>query len=305
MSLNLGNLEATLKLNTAQFTRGLKDAKASLSSASSSMSGGFRGIAASMKPVAIGLAAVTAAATAAALAFGKMTSVLAKAQMEYESLDRLMLFGAGTTERANKDFTNLKAISSELGTDLGELAKAYSKLSAAAKGTKITHDEIITTLKGVSQAGLAMGANAEIMKRVFNALQQMGSKGVISMEDLRQQLGEGLPMAIGAMARAFGISVGAMNELIGQGKITSEAVVILGAQLQKETAEVAAKATNSMAAMVSRMKTAWFELKRVFLTGQIGAPVGAEMVTVGKIIEAVTKALIWVQPIVIAIKNYF
>jgi tape measure domain-containing protein len=305
MSLNLGSLEATLRLNTAQFRKGLLSASNTLNKHTSGMKGGFGALAKSMGPVTMGLAAVTAAATAAALAFGKMTSTLAKTQIEFESIDRLILFGAKTTQRANQDFASLKNISKDLGVDLAELSKAYAKLTAAAEGTVITHDEVIATLKGVSQAGLAMGANAEIMKRLFIGLQQMVGKGVISMEELRQQVGEALPIAIGAMSRALGISVKSMIDLISEGKVTSEAVVLLGAQLQKETQAVADSAKNAMVAMVARMKTAWFELKRVFLTGQLGAPVGAEMVTVGKIIEAVTKALIWMQPIVIAIKNYF
>lgn len=305
MSLNLGSLEAVLRLNTAQFSRNLKKASSDLSKNTSGMGKAFAGVAASIGPVSIALTAVAAAATGAALAFGKMTSVLARTQIEYESIDRLMLFGAKTTERANQDFAKLTKISQSLGVDLGDLATSYARLTAAAEGTKITHDEVIATLKGVSQASLVMGLDAATMSRVLQGVQQMASRGVISMEELKQQVGEALPIAMGAMSRALGISVAALTDLVSQGKVTSEAVVLLGAQLQKETQEAAKQAENSMVAMVSRMKTAWFELKRVFLTGKIGAPVGAEMVTVGKVIEMVTKMLINMQPLVVQIKNYF
>lgn len=52
------------------------------------------------------------------------------------------------------------------------------------------------------------GKSSEELKRASVAIQQMAGKGVISMEELRQQFGEAVPDAMGMMARAASVSMG-------------------------------------------------------------------------------------------------
>jgi tape measure domain-containing protein len=53
----------------------------------------------------------------------------------------------------------------------------------------------------------AFGGTDDVLKRATIAIQQMSGKGVIQMEELRQQLGEAMPRAVELMARSMGVSM--------------------------------------------------------------------------------------------------
>ncbi|EFW1237941.1 tape measure protein, partial [Shigella sonnei] len=56
------------------------------------------------------------------------------------------------------------------------------------------------SLKALVDSVARFGGNSELLKRAAVAVQQMSGKGVVSMEELRQQLGEAVPNAMQAMA---------------------------------------------------------------------------------------------------------
>lgn len=68
----------------------------------------------------------------------------------------------------------------------------------------------------------AFGGTDQNLERAAVAIQQMAGKGVVSMEELRQQLGESVPMAINAMADALGTSYSELVKQISLGRVKSE-----------------------------------------------------------------------------------
>lgn len=80
-------------------------------------------------------------------------------------------------------------------------------------------------MKGGLQAlvdGVAkFGGSGETMKRASVAIQQMMGKGVISMEELRQQLGEAVPTAMADMATGMGLSMAALTKAVSKGTVES------------------------------------------------------------------------------------
>lgn len=65
----------------------------------------------------------------------------------------------------------------------------------------------------------AFGGTDEVLKRASVAIQQMAGKGVISMEELRQQLGEAIPTAMPIMAEQLGMTVQEMVDIISKGQL--------------------------------------------------------------------------------------
>ena len=59
------------------------------------------------------------------------------------------------------------------------------------------------SLKALVDSVARFGGDSELLKRAAVAVQQMSGKGVVSMEELRQQLGEAVPNAMQAMADAL------------------------------------------------------------------------------------------------------
>jgi len=93
-----------------------------------------------------------------------------------------------------------------------------------------------------------------------NATQQMISKGVISSEELRQQLGESLPGAFQIAARAMGVTTQELSKILEQGQVLSEDFLPKFAQqLSAETANGVAGAANSSVSAVTAFNNAVFE----------------------------------------------
>lgn len=66
------------------------------------------------------------------------------------------------------------------------------------------------------------GGNSDIMKRATIALQQMAGKGVVSMEELRQQLGEAIPTAMKNMADGMGVTLSKLTKQVSNGTVEAQ-----------------------------------------------------------------------------------
>ncbi|WP_339118977.1 tape measure protein [Halomonas sp. BMC6] len=77
------------------------------------------------------------------------------------------------------------------------------------------------SMKALTDAVATFGGNGDILHRASIAIQQMVGKGVISMEELRQQLGEAVPSAMAIMARSMGLSMSELVVKIESGTVES------------------------------------------------------------------------------------
>nr|EIW0138695.1 tape measure protein [Klebsiella pneumoniae] len=83
------------------------------------------------------------------------------------------------------------------------------------------------------------GGDSELLKRAAVAVQQMSGKGVVSMEELRQQLGEAVPNAMKAMADAAGITMGELTKAVSSGTVEAKqalSLMFVGLRAENENA---------------------------------------------------------------------
>ena len=95
------------------------------------------------------------------------------------------------------------------------------------------------------------------------AVTQIMAKGTFSAEELRGQLAERLPQAVGALATSLGITTEQLNKLMeGSTRITSDALIPMSQELVKMAggAEGIARASTSATSEINRFKTAITEL---------------------------------------------
>lgn len=116
-------------------------------------------------------------------------------------------------------------IAKKYGLEINALTGNFAKFTAAASISGMSMMEQRKIFESVSRACTAFGMSADDSNGVFLALSQMMSKGKISSEELRLQMGERLPVAIQAMAKAAGVSVGQLDKLLKQGKLLSADVL--------------------------------------------------------------------------------
>lgn len=116
-------------------------------------------------------------------------------------------------------------LAKKYGLEINALTGNYAKFTAAASISGMYMQEQRKIFESLSRATTAFGMSADDSNGVFLALSQMMSKGKISSEELRLQMGERLPIALQAMAKATGTTVAGLDKLMKEGKLLSADVL--------------------------------------------------------------------------------
>lgn len=130
---------------------------------------------------------------------------------------------AGTTA-AQIEF--LRRSSSESGVAFGMLSGEFVKFSASMKLANVPLEQSNNLFKAVTAASASLGLGAEATAGTLNALGQMASKGTVSMEELRQQLGDRLPGAMGLTATGLGITESQLIKLVESGGLATRDFIV-------------------------------------------------------------------------------
>ncbi|BAV80945.1 hypothetical protein [Vibrio phage RYC] len=148
----------------------------------------------------------------------------------FESVRNTMLAVSEDAEAAGKNFGFVREEAYRLGLDLTEAGRGFAKMLSARGNMSVEDTE--AAFSGVAEMSTLLGLSAAESGRAINALQQMMSKGVVSAEELKLQMGEVLPNAIQIMAKSAGEAgltvngtVAEMMKLQEQGGLISEKVL--------------------------------------------------------------------------------
>ena len=80
-------------------------------------------------------------------------------------------------------------------------------------------------MQSLTNAVAQFGGSGEVLKRASVAIQQMRGKGVVSMEELRQQLGEAVPQAMNIMASSMHMNMSEFVKAVSTGTVQSEVAI--------------------------------------------------------------------------------
>jgi tape measure domain-containing protein len=94
----------------------------------------------------------------------------------------------------------------------------------------------------------------EILKRAAIAIQQMSGKGVISMEELRQQLGEAVPTAMQSMADAAGVTMAKLVKEISTGTVSAKKLRLLFIGLDAQNRGAAKSLSQAYTGALAQMQ---------------------------------------------------
>jgi tape measure domain-containing protein len=149
-----------------------------------------------------------------------------------------------------------------LGLEFGTLANQYAKLQVATQGSNVNVDQTRQLFIAVSESARVLKLDNERLTRVFTAFEQIASKGVVSMEELRQQLGDNLTGAVTLFAEALGYSRDNMKQFfddVAEGKVSSDALALVADRLRDKFGSQLEQALDSNAAAMGRFQNAVFE----------------------------------------------
>lgn len=119
-------------------------------------------------------------------------------------------------KNATDSVNNLLQDAKQLPFEFNALQDSLVKLNTGVgKDAQLLFD-------GLTESVSQFGGSSEMLKRASVAVLQMGGKGVVSMEELRQQLGEAVPNAAKLMARSLSMTYGDFVKMVSEGKITAQ-----------------------------------------------------------------------------------
>lgn len=152
----------------------------------------------------------------------------------------------------------LAELTDKYGTDLIGTTEAFAKFKAAATPAGIAMAEQERIFTNISKAMASFGISGGEAALTMMAITQMMSKGKISSEELRRQLGERMPVAMQAMANAAGVSMSQLDKLLKEGKLRSAEVM---GKFSDELAKLSGDtSTDNLESSLGRLKNSFTDL---------------------------------------------
>lgn len=213
--------------------------------------------------------------------FGKVSL---DAALNLDRLNKAFSTIEGSSARGEARLDYLREVSDRLGQNFYQTAEAAKGFFAATKGTQL-EGEAERIFEGFTEASTALGLTTEQYSRVLLAIQQMISKGKVSAEELRQQLGEALPKAVQIFAQALGVETSVLDKMLERGEVSIDVLSQVGTILHRDFGEAAINAANGVQGELNRLTSSWEDFKASFMDSDIAA---SSLQTVRGAVESMT-----------------
>lgn len=165
----------------------------------------------------------------------------------------------GSIKQSKQEFEFITQVANKYGVRIESLTATYAKLAAAGKDSALTHQDLHKIFDAMAMASNVLHLSMEETRLVFYALQQMVSKGNVTMEELRRQLAEKFPGAVNMMSEALEVPVKELERLIKTGNVAADDALPKFAEVILKTFGPASQyAVKTLNAEVSRLHNSWF-----------------------------------------------
>jgi len=165
---------------------------------------------------------------------------------------KIALAGVSTDQADyTKSIADVTQLSNAYLLPLRDATEQYTKLKASVVGAGFSTKETTSVFRGIASAIVATGGRAEDLNSALRATAQVFSKGKVSAEELRQQIGERLPGAFTIFAQAIDKTPQQLDKALEDGKVTLADFLKFSEELYKrygETASILADAPENAGA---------------------------------------------------------
>jgi len=194
-----------------------------------------------------------------------------KTTTQIEATSNALSAAAGSAEEGAKQMVFLRETSDRIGINFLDNARSYTNFLAASNAVGFSVEGSQEAFTATASAARVLGLSAADTNGAMRAMTQILSKGTVQAEELRGQLGERVPGAVGLMAKAVGqmkggitVTVAELGKMLEQGEVISKDVMpFFAKELQKfaETNNALARAQKSPLANLERMKNAFVDVQ--------------------------------------------
>lgn len=147
------------------------------------------------------------------------------ANIQAESMTRALNAVYKSSEVAASQMAFLNTAANAAGVSVSKIADDFVKFSAATQSSNIPLADSNALFAALTQAAGTLGLGSDKVALSLNALGQIASKSVVSMEELRGQLGDALPGSLSLAAKGMGITDAALIKLVESGNLASSTFI--------------------------------------------------------------------------------
>lgn len=239
-------LNYTLNLQDQSFSRGMNRAEQQVGSLDSKFNGLARTIG-------------SAFAGQALYSLAEQTTEL---RAKLEGYTNMLKFASSNNAEFAKNQAFVNKQIKDFKLPLLETTEGYATFLAATKGTAIEGELARQVLQGMSAAQVTLHMSNEQSTRGLLALNQMISKGTVSSEELKGQLGEAIPGAFNLAAESIGVTTMQLNKMLEQGQVVAaDFLPKFAAKLQEVYGPGMQAAINSTQAQLNEVNNRIIEQK--------------------------------------------
>ncbi|CAN7177358.1 tape measure protein [Rhizobium rhizogenes] len=177
------------------------------------------------------------------------------------------------TAKVSTEIGFLREQSDRLGISFGTLGDEYGKFTIAANAANFTTGETRKIFLSVAEAARVNRLTVDQTSGVFLALTQMISKGKVSAEELRGQLGERLPGAFNIFASAIGKSTAELDKMMTNGEVLADRSTLLkfADELSKRFGPQLTSSLDSLSTDIGRFQNDIFNAQLEIANGLVPA----------------------------------
>ena len=184
--------------------------------------------------------------------FGSMLDTMREMDLMRRSLTGLT--------KSPQDWEFIRQQSYRTGTRIEDTSKGYRNFYAAANMAGFAKGDIQGMYGDLLTSTRSIGASSIQTQGALLALEQMISKGTVSMEELRRQLGNALPGAFEIGAKAMNMTTAEFNDFVKSGKLASNVFVPrFIKQLKEEFAGGFVESTKSIDFALNNLHNSWVD----------------------------------------------
>ena len=242
LSANIKALKDQLKLAEDELKKFSDDTVNNNKKVQNSFSGATDGI----NNLVIGYLSLNAAIQAVGASFDRA--------LKLDAINSALTAVLGSSEAAAAQFQQLSQFADQYGLNLVAVGEAYKNFAAAAVSANVPLEQTNYIFESVAKAASVLKLSNDDLKGSLNALSQMISKGTVSAEELRGQLGERLPGAFNLAAKAMGVTTSELGKMLENGEIMAgDLLPKLALELNKTFGDKITGKVDSLQASVNRL----------------------------------------------------
>ena len=229
-----------------------------------------------------------------ALAIANTVKSVVTLTIKFQSLGFALAKISNNASENIRSMQFLMELNDKFGATLSTTTERWLKFRAASRQSNISLVETMNIFRSVTKASAVLGLRTDELRGIYLALEQMLSKGKVTTEELRRQLGERLPGAMGIMADALGVSISQLDKMMKKGEILSAvALPKFAIALEKAYGIESLESVENLATAVGKMSGAWDRFVLTVSEGDsfLTAAIGGTMTLITKAMNALTNFL--------------